>query len=653
MRSNSSTRYMRRLEHVLDNLPHAIAAVQTDGVILFCNREFTELSGLNSHREVIGKTIQSVVLYENDVKQMIADIEAATQNGPISRPAKVRRTIRTFNGTLFEAEITFSNYFEFSKSIVVAQIEDISERIGAETALRESEEKLRALFENSPIGLTHNRLLCDQNGSPVDYLYLDANEQYMKLVGIDPRGKKAGEVLPAVLEDAPLLIRTYGEVALSGVPLRFERQLPVNDRWADFVVFRSMPDHFVVAFLDITEQKRAEQELQKARNYISNIIDSMPSTLIGVDAQGKVTQWNHEAQNMSGIDAEKALGQPLELVFPGMATEIDKIQSAMRKKEVYSERRRIAGADGKSRFEEVTVYPLIANGVDGAVIRLDDISERVRLEEMMLQSEKMLSVGGLASGMAHEINNPLGGMIQTAYVMKERLTNLELPANVAAAIEAGLTMEALAAFMEKRKILDMIERICKSGSRAAEIVQNMLSFARKADASNSSHDVRDLLDRCVELAGIDYDLKKQYDFRRIEILREYAEDLPLVPCESGKIQQVFLNILRNGAEAMQQPAQGGEKMPAPRFYLRLRYEREAAMVRIEIEDNGPGMDEEVRRRIFEPFFTTKPPDRGTGLGLSVSYFIICDNHKGEIGVSSEPGKGTRFVIRLPLRRKPA
>ncbi len=650
MRSKSSTRYMRRLEHVLDNLPYAIAAAQTDGVILFCNRAFTELSGLNSHREVIGKTIQSVVLYEDVKIQMIADIDAATQTGPISRPTKVQRTIRPVNGTRFEAEITFSNYIELGKSIVVAQIEDITKRIEAEAALRESEAKLRALFENSPIGLTYSRLLCDEKGSPVDYLYIDANDRYMKMTGIDPRGKKATEVLPKVYEEPGRFIRTYGEVALSGVPLRFQRQMPVNDRWYDFVVFRSLPNHFAVAFLDITEQKRAEQELQKARNYISNIIDSMPSTLIGVDAEGKVTQWNHEAQHVSGIDAEKALGHPLELVFPGMATEIDKIRSAMRKREVYSERRRIAGANGKTRFEEVTVYPLIANGVDGAVIRLDDISERVRLEEMMLQSEKMLSVGGLASGMAHEINNPLGGMIQTACVMKERLTNLELPANAAAAKEAGLSMEALAAFMEKRKILDMIERICKSGSRAAEIVQNMLSFARKADASYSSHDVRDLLDRCVELAGIDYDLKKQYDFRRIEIVREYAEDLPLVPCESGKIQQVFLNILRNGAEAMQHPAQEGEK---PRFCLRLHYEREAAMVRVEIEDNGQGMDEEVRRRIFEPFFTTKPPDRGTGLGLSVSYFIICENHKGDIGVSSEPGKGTRFVIRLPLRREPA
>ena len=138
------------------------------------------------------------------------------------------------------------------------------------------------------------------------------------------------------------------------------------------------------------------------------------------------------------------------------------------------------------------------------------------------------------------------------------------------------------------------------------------------------------------------------DFRQIEIVREYEEDLPDVQCEAGKIQQVMLNILRNGAEAMQEER---EKNKKPYFILRLAHEKERGMVRIEIEDNGPGMDEATRKRVFEPFFTTKPINRGTGLGLSVSYFIIKENHGGEMSVESSSGGGTRFIIRLPGERK--
>jgi signal transduction histidine kinase len=179
----------------------------------------------------------------------------------------------------------------------------------------------------------------------------------------------------------------------------------------------------------------------------------------------------------------------------------------------------------------------------------------------------------------------------------------------------------------------------------------MLSFSRKADGEGSSADLRDLLDRTVELAGSDYDLKKKHDFRQIEIRREYEADVPMVACHSSKMQQVFLNILRNGAEAMnEQRAESeehGAKKKAPRFILRVK--RDGEMVCVEIEDNGPGMDEETRKRVFEPFFTTKDPGEGTGLGLSVSYFIVTEEHGGVLEVESSPGSGAKFIIRLPLQ----
>jgi signal transduction histidine kinase len=130
-------------------------------------------------------------------------------------------------------------------------------------------------------------------------------------------------------------------------------------------------------------------------------------------------------------------------------------------------------------------------------------------------------------------------------------------------------------------------------------------------------------------------------------VKEFAADLPRVPCEKSKIQQVLLNVLRNGAEAMAEK-ETWDGLP-PRFVLRTSSEGD--MARIEIEDNGPGMDEATRKRVFEPFFTTKSVNRGTGLGLSVSYFIITEDHGGTLTVSSAEGKGTTFVIRLPLAGK--
>ncbi|MCP4042845.1 MAG: PAS domain S-box protein, partial [Gammaproteobacteria bacterium] len=170
--------------------------------------------------------------------------------------------------------------------------------------------------------------------------------------------------------------------------------------------------YVVGTFQDITGRKHAEEELRHLRNYLSNIINSMPSALVGVDLNGKVTQWNSEAQRATGLLSENAMGQPLSKAFPRLSKkEMDRIREAMQTRQVYSDLKVAHQQNGETYYEDVTVYPLIANGVVGAVIRVDDITERVRLEEMMVQSEKMISVGGLAAGMAHEINNPLAGMM--------------------------------------------------------------------------------------------------------------------------------------------------------------------------------------------------------------------------------------------------
>ena len=323
---------------------------------------------------------------------------------------------------------------------------------------------------------------------------------------------------------------------------------------------------------------------------------------------------------------------------------MDRIKQSIHSKQVFQEEKRKVTIGRGSVYEDMTIYPLITNGNNGAVIRIDDVTDQVRMEEIMIQSEKMLSIGGLAAGMAHEINNPMAGLLQTALVMNDRLlSRTGIEANRKAAEKAGTTMKAVEEFMNSRRIPGMISSIIESGQRISEIVENMLSFARKSESIRSSYYINDLIEKTLELARTDYDLKKQYDFKQIKITRLYSDSLPPVLCENAKIQQVLLNILRNGAQAMQEA--GTEN---PELIIETSIHRKKGMVSIKISDIGPGMDEKVRKRIFEPFFTTKPAGIGTGLGLSVSNFIIVEDHGGEMEVQSAFGKGTHIIIRLPV-----
>ena len=184
----------------------------------------------------------------------------------------------------------------------------------------------------------------------------------------------------------------------------------------------------------------------------------------------------------------------------------------------------------------------------------------------------------------------------------------------------------------------MMDLIVDSGKRAAKIVNNILSFSRKSEEDFAYNNIAKLLDESVELASSDYDLKKKYDFKNIKIVRECKDEGCIIPCEFSQIQQVFFNILRNGAEAM-------KSTKDPKFIIRMYHKNN--MFVIEFEDNGPGLEESVAKRVFEPFFTTKAVGEGTGLGLSVSYFIIVEKHGGKLEVESVLGRGAKFIVSLP------
>ena len=396
----------------------------------------------------------------------------------------------------------------------------------------------------------------------------------------------------------------------------------------------------VVNFTDITKIKETEKELRKTRNYIRSIINSMPSILIGLDAAGGITHWNTEAARVTGIKGKKARSLPLERIFPELSDHVLKIGNIIETGEIKKLPRVTLPISAGTMTADITIYPIASDEDRGAVVWMDDITDRIRLEEMMVQSEKMLSVGGLAAGMAHEINNPLAGMIQSLQVIRNRLTKGH-PANLEAAEACGIQLHRLHAYLDSRGILTLMTLMNDSGQRAAQIVSNMLSFSRKSGQNKSPHRLSGILDDTIGLIQSDYRMTHDYDFKNIEIQRDDARQMPKVPCQKGEIQQVLLNILKNGAEAMMDAA-----TPSPCFTIRCLCKAGRAI--IHIKDNGPGMDATTRKRIFEPFFTTKDVGVGTGLGLSVSYFIITENHGGTLSVDSHPGKGTQFTITLPL-----
>lgn len=524
---------------------------------------------------------------------------------------------------------------------------DITDRIQAEAAQKQTNRMLRLILDNIPV-----RVFWKDSKN----VYLGANQAFAGDAGVSSPDALIGKTDYDLgfAEQAERFRQDDNRVMKSGKSrLFYEEPQTRPDGKTNWVLTSKVPMRdenqniigVLGAYQDITKRKQAEEEIRNLRNYLSNIIDSMPSALIGVDKEGRVTQWNYKAQQITGISHESAQGQPFEKVFPTLSNELERVKQAITLRQICSDPRKARSENDQTFYEDITIYPLVANGVEGAVIRVDDVTEQVRLEEMMVQSEKMLSVGGLAAGMAHEINNPLAGMLQTASVMKSRFQNLEMKANLNVAEEIGVPMEHIKTYMEKRNILRMVDAINESGQRVKEIVDNMLSFARKTDAIVSTHHPIQLLEQILDLAATDYDFKKQYDFKSIKIIKEYQENLPMIPCEGGKIQQVLLNILRNGSQAMQ--TENGVK-ENPCFILRLSVENENNMLRIEIEDNGPGMDKATQTRVFEPFFTTKPVGIGTGLGLSVSYFIITQNHGGTMDVVSTLGKGSTFIVRLPL-----
>lgn len=401
------------------------------------------------------------------------------------------------------------------------------------------------------------------------------------------------------------------------------------------------PYRLIGTYSDITPKKRAEQRLISTKEMLQNIINCMPSLIIGVTEQMTVTLWNDMIEGSTGILAKNAEGKRFREILPELSFIERHIQKSFNAVTSITVPKVTSIRNGVPVTYDIVIFPVTISTKHVAVLRIDDISERLRMEERIIQTEKMASISGLAAGMAHEINNPLGGILQGVQNVQRRFST-DLAPNVRVANELDVSLEKMKSYMEAREIFGLLDGIAECGKRAASIVANMLEFSRSSNIKRIPSSVHSIIDKSIELAANDYLLKTQQNFGQIEIIREYDDAVSQISCAPQEIEQVLLNLLKNAAQAFATTVPAIEKPT-----IVITTQQSASGVMITVADNGPGMNEDVRKRVFEPFYTTKPVGDGTGLGLSVSYFIITNNHSGTISVTAAENQGSTFNVYLP------
>jgi PAS domain S-box-containing protein len=621
-----SKRMERRVQEVTQQF-EKIAEMGDDGIlvfdqafkIIFANQMASEITGIPKEG-LIGRNFFSVIGKED--KEFLEG--TVTRGVGIGEKLCTEMNILTSQGHVKEAEVCIAlSKSDTGEVKTYAYIRDITERKKFERDLKGSEEKLRNLFEQVRHGLfisSKEGKFLDCNQALLEMLEYPSKEEFLKIniaqdLYVNPEDrkvlqeniKKDGYVRDMEVE----FKKKNGEkitVLLTGHPIKNEK--------GEVVGYQGIN-------LDISERKRIENELREANEFFMNLIESSVDGIIAADMRGGIFIFNKGAEALTGYKAEEVIGKlHITKIYPeGIAKEVMK---KLRSPEY--------GGVGKftptqlnvlNKFGEAIHVQLSAaliydgKGQEIASVGIfTDLRPRLMMEKklqethlQLVSSEKMASLGKLAAGIAHEINNPLGGIL----------------------IYSSLMMEDL--LEEDSKRGDLM-RIVQEAGRCKEIVKSLLEFARQTEPRMEPTDVNRAIND-----GLFF-LVNQALFHNIQIVKKFDSFLPFVRGNASQLKQVFMNIIVNAAEAMH----GSGTLtittsPAP----------DRKMVLVEFTDTGEGIPEENFTRIFDPFFTTKEVGKGTGLGLATSYGIV-EDHGGKISVRSKVGEGATFTIELPVHQ---
>ena len=576
----------------------------------------------------------------------------------------------------------------------------VRERTGE---LQKSEEKYRLLFSNMNEGVALHSIVLDRDGEPIDYIITDVNRSYERLVGIkrnDAIGNKASDLYG--LGEQPYL-DVYSKVAESGRPHTFEAYFPSLDKHFYISVFSPSKGLFATMFSDVTKRKRSEEALRKTTRALKTLIGCNEAVVrakdendllnsvckIIVDAGGyrlawigfaeddelktirPVAQSGHEEGYLESANitwAERELGRcPVGTAIRTrnvcVSQDIHTDPNFAPWKEEAAKRGYASCAafplvDGDKAFGALAIYAIEKNAFDPDELELllemaGDVSygikalrtseekrkaeeEKERFRSQLVQADKMTTFGQLASGVAHEINNPAAFVISNLGILKENCAIMKDVISMYSHKRPEAEIERFWRGSDMDMVLedvpDMLSECQEGMERIKGTTKELRQFSRVDDEMASSVQLQDLVESSLTIASntIKY---------RAKVVRRYS-DIPDILANRGKMSQVFLNIIINAAQAIEEGHVGAN-------WIRVATGREGNRIHVEIANSGEPIPPEIMSRIFNPFFTTKPQGQGTGLGLSICYSIV-QQHGGHIEVESSADRGTVFHIWLPL-----
>tara|TARA_B110001452_G_scaffold13846_1_gene11411 strand:+ start:23 stop:1066 length:1044 start_codon:yes stop_codon:yes gene_type:complete len=347
----------------------------------------------------------------------------------------------------------------------------------------------------------------------------------------------------------------------------------------------------------------------------------MPLMLIGLNKDHKITQWNQRAEEISGMSSGDVSGMDLWTAYPTITITPQQIKQAQDE----GTARTIKYIQRGQYHFDITIYPLQDQVETGVVILLDDVTQRVKNETMLIQRDKMSSVGEMASIMAHDVNIPLRAIIKDVQTVRQGLTADPID-------DIGLN--------------ELLEGVMVRGRQATSVISNLVNFSASGGGEKSTTSMAGIIDHSVELANDVLSVMAGLRFNHIKVNVDYADDIPEIPCYVTEMQQVFLSLFRHSCYAL---GKISDPDHSPTINIEVTKFYETLWVRV--QHNGRGISLEDQKFIFEPFAAEGKADGqyDAGKRLSFSYFIITEQHQGQISVTSDPDIGTTFHIQLPLQ----
>lgn len=409
---------------------------------------------------------------------------------------------------------------------------------------------------------------------------------------------------------------------------------------------------------EIREQGNNEKTISEDHKKIEQLISSLPAILIGLSKENDIVFWNDQAEQIFDTPAAAVMGLPL--LQCGVDCDWDKISAGISKSRMKDRPIRVdevgfRKSDGEERYLGITINPL--NEDDDSILGLTiigaDITDRKKLEAQLHQSHKMEAIGQLAAGIAHEINTPtqfvgdntrflqdaFGDLIQIVKLYqalidaaKSKLLTNELIQNAEERVEE-IELEYL-----EEEIPVAIQHTLKGVHRIAKIVQAMKIFSHPGQSEKEPTDINSEIEKTITIT------RNEWKYVA-ELIADLDPSLSPIPCFRAEFNQVILNLIVNAAHAI---AEANRDNSTQKGTIRISTRQEGNWAKIHISDTGAGITEEIQHKIFDLFFTTKEPGKGTGQGLAISHSVIVDKHNGTITLETKEGKGTTFIIGLPL-----